>query len=193
MQTRIREVRKARGLTLADVAARCQPETTAQTIGRLETGLRTVSVGWLNRIALALEVEPSALVTLPERADVPVAALLGIDGAEAPRKPMTIVLPQIRPGALGLVVRSSVGDWRAGDQAVLESLGPRAYASALNRDALVPLPAGRFLFGRVVAVSAKGVTVLAPQAGAAARLVPKPAWIAVARILIRLLDHELRL
>ncbi|OYW85458.1 MAG: transcriptional regulator, partial [Sphingobium sp. 32-64-5] len=56
MITRIREVRRAKGLTLDDVAKRCDPPTTAQTIGRLETGTRTVSVNWLNRIAAALGV-----------------------------------------------------------------------------------------------------------------------------------------
>ena len=44
MQSRIRDVRKAKGLTLADVAARCKPATTAQTIGRLETGTRVLSL-----------------------------------------------------------------------------------------------------------------------------------------------------
>ncbi|RYD56142.1 MAG: XRE family transcriptional regulator, partial [Sphingomonadales bacterium] len=38
MITAIREVRRAKGLTLEDVAQRCSPPTTAQTIGRLETG-----------------------------------------------------------------------------------------------------------------------------------------------------------
>src|SRR3546814_4555548 len=56
MITRIREVRKAKGLTLEQVGALCVPPTTAQTIGRLETGTRTVSVNWLNRIARALGV-----------------------------------------------------------------------------------------------------------------------------------------
>jgi len=51
MITCIREVRNARGLTLLDVAQRCDPPTTAQTIGRLETGTRTV---WV----LALKVGP---------------------------------------------------------------------------------------------------------------------------------------
>ncbi|HZB69516.1 MAG TPA: helix-turn-helix transcriptional regulator, partial [Sphingomicrobium sp.] len=62
MITRIREVRRARGMTLDDVARACEPPTTPQTIGRLETGTRTVSVGWLNRIAAALDVEASDLV-----------------------------------------------------------------------------------------------------------------------------------
>ena len=76
MITAIREVRRAKGLTLEDVARRCAPPTTAQTIGRLETGTRTVSIGWLNRIAAALGVEASDLVTLPDRKDLPVAAIL---------------------------------------------------------------------------------------------------------------------
>ncbi len=42
MITRIREVRRARGMTLDDVARACKPPTTAQTIGRLETGTRTL-------------------------------------------------------------------------------------------------------------------------------------------------------
>ena len=70
MLSRIRDVRRAKGLTLADVAERCKPPTTAQTIGRLETGTRTVSVGWLNRIAAALQVDAADLVTLPDRADL---------------------------------------------------------------------------------------------------------------------------
>ena len=76
MITAIRQVRRAKGLTLEEVAQRCVPPTTAQTIGRLETGTRTVSVDWLNRIAAALEVAPADLVTLPERTALPVAATL---------------------------------------------------------------------------------------------------------------------
>jgi len=84
MITRIREVRRARGLTLDDVARRCTPPTTAQTIGRLETGTRTVSIGWLNRIAKALEVEAQDLVDGGESSELPVVAVLGVSGATAP-------------------------------------------------------------------------------------------------------------
>ena len=53
----IRAVRRAKGLTLEEVGQRCDPPTTAQTIGRLETGTRTLSLGWMNRIAKALGVD----------------------------------------------------------------------------------------------------------------------------------------
>jgi DNA-binding XRE family transcriptional regulator len=49
MINRIRDIRKEKGLTLADVAARCDPPTTAQTIGRLETGMRNLSLVWMAR------------------------------------------------------------------------------------------------------------------------------------------------
>ena len=43
MITCIRDIRRAKGLTLQEVADRCVPPTTAQTIGRLETGTRAPS------------------------------------------------------------------------------------------------------------------------------------------------------
>ena len=45
MLNRIRDIRKAKGLTLADLAAACDPPTTAQTIGRLETGHAAIVAG----------------------------------------------------------------------------------------------------------------------------------------------------
>ena len=98
MITRIREVRRARGMTLDDVARACSPPTTPQTIGRLEMGTRTVSVGWLNRIAAALGVEASDLVDHPDRAELPVVAILGANGAVAPKRTAIVVPPGSPPG-----------------------------------------------------------------------------------------------
>ena len=83
----IRAVRKAKSMTLDDVAQRCVPPTTAQTIGRLETGMRTLSLDWLNRIADALEVSPADLVQMPDEEQLTVTALLTPDGARAPSAP----------------------------------------------------------------------------------------------------------
>ncbi len=186
MLTRIRAVRKAHGLTLQDVAERCAPATTAQTIGRLETGTRTVSVGWLNRIAGALGVDPSELVTLPDRVDLSVAAILGAEGAVAPTKPMTFSPPMPSDEMLGLIVDVAQGDYRAGDQLWTERLAPEAFSRALNRDVLVPRPVGRFAFGRLVATEGGRVQLL-PMAAGARQLVLDPPWIAVVRQLVRAL------
>src|SRR5690242_4167118 len=104
MITRIREVRRARSLTLDEVAQRCEPPTTPQTIGRLETGTRTVSVGWLNRIAKALGVEAKDLVEGGDAAELNVAAILGPGGATAPRKAGIVVPPRIDEGQIAVLV-----------------------------------------------------------------------------------------
>jgi transcriptional regulator with XRE-family HTH domain len=99
MITRIREVRRARKLTLQEVAERCDPPTTPQTIGRLETGTRTVSVDWLNRIAGALGVEAADLVTLPDREDLPDRRdARPCVGAHAPRRVGVVIPPHPAPG-----------------------------------------------------------------------------------------------
>jgi transcriptional regulator with XRE-family HTH domain len=189
MITRIRDVRRAKRLTLQEVAARCEPPTTAQTIGRLETGLRTVSVGWLNRIAKSLGVEPSELVTLPDRADVPVAAVLRADGVTAPAKPAVLLPPAPSPAMVGLKVEVTQGDYRAGDQLWLERLDPADYATALNRDVLVPRSAGRFAFGRLAATApdkaGARVQLLPLTPGARQQVIPDAPWIAVARVVVR--------
>ena len=77
MINRIRDIRRQKGLTLADVAARCAPPTTAQTIGRLETGMRSLSLGWMNRIAAALEVDPQLLVKAEVDSEPQIIARLG--------------------------------------------------------------------------------------------------------------------
>ena len=185
MITRIREVRRARGLTLDDVAKRCVPPTTAQTIGRLETGTRTVSVGWLNRIARALGVEAQDLVEAGEAAELKVAAVLGPGGAIAPRRAAIVVPPRVDEGQIAVIVAASIGDYRSGDELWCETLQPDDYAQALNRDVLVPRPAGRFLFGRLINRDAEKLQVLPLEPGGRQQVVANPAWLAVASKLVR--------
>lgn len=187
MQTRIREVRKAKRLTLAEVAQRCDPPTTAQTIGRLEVGLRTVSVDWLNRIAGALGVEASDLVRVEERPDVPVAALLTASGVEAPTRLMVLIPPRPTTDMLGLRVDVSQGDYRAGDDLWLLRLPPERFAEAEHRDALAAHGVGGFAFGRVLSAAPGAVTLLPLTPGSKPVTLPNPAWIAVAVQVVRAL------
>ena len=187
MITRIREVRRARGLTLDDVAKRCDPPTTPQTVGRLETGTRTVSVGWLNRIAKALGVEAQDLVEGGEGAELKVAAILGAGGATAPRKAAIVVPPRVEDGQIAILVGSSVGDYRAGDELWCDTLQPADYARALNRDVLIPRPAGRFLFGRLINRDEEKLQILPLETGGRQQVVANPPWLAVAVKLVRTL------
>lgn len=185
MITRIREVRRAKKLTLQDVADRCDPPTTPQTIGRLETGTRTVSVGWLNRIARALGVDSSELIELPEREDLPVAAVLGQNGAQAPRRPGFALPPHPEGGAVAITVASSIGDYRSGDDIWCRRLAPDDFARAMNRDVLVPRPAGRFIFGRLIGREEGKLHILPLGAGQRQSVVADPPWLAMATRLVR--------
>jgi transcriptional regulator with XRE-family HTH domain len=185
MLTRIRDVRKARGLTLDDVARRCDPPTTAQTIGRLETGTRTVSVKWLNRIAAALDVEAGDLVVLANAESAPVAAVIDGQGATAPTRPQHIAPPAMPAGALGLRVLSAFGDYRAGDEIWCERVDPSAFARALNRDVLAPRPGGRFVFGRLIDRQDSTLQILPLEPGQRQVVVQSAPWLAMAVRLIR--------
>ena len=187
MITRIREVRRARGMTLEEVGRACDPPTTAQTIGRLETGTRTVSVGWLNRIAKALGVDASDLVAHGEGVDLRVAAVLGANGASAPKRSALVVPPRVQAGQVAMLVSAGVGDYRAGDELWLEPLEPGDYGRALNRDVLIPRPAGRFLFGRLIDRDGGKLLLLPLGAGGRQQVVADPPWVAMTVKLVRAL------
>jgi transcriptional regulator with XRE-family HTH domain len=185
MITCIREVRNAKGLTLLDVAQRCEPPTTAQTIGRLETGTRTVSVAWLNRIARALSVDTADLVRTPDKAELPVAALLTHDGAHAPARTLTATPPRPGESAMAVLVEQGVGDYRAGDVIWCDRLAPEYYGRALNRDVLVPRAGGRFAFGRMIGLESDRLLLLPLSSGARQTVIVDAPWLGVARRLVR--------
>jgi transcriptional regulator with XRE-family HTH domain len=193
MINRIRDIRKEKGLTLADVATRCKPATTAQTIGRLETGTRNLSLVWMNRIAAALEVEPELLLR-GEQSDHPrLIARLVDGGVEALSTPRDAILPTALAGGervVALAIEASAGEYRAGDQVWLREVEPDQFPRLLNRDVLAPRPGGRFAFGRMIDRDAgsKGgdrIALLPPGPGSRQVVIDNPAWLGVAEMLVR--------
>lgn len=195
MTNRIRDIRKAKGLTLAELAAACDPPTTAQTIGRLETGMRSLSLTWMNCIASALGVDPASLIRADNAPSAQIVAELSATGPEALTAPREAVLPSdlasdsATRAPLVLAVRDSIGEYRPGDLVWLQPLapdaGPAAIARAMNRDCLVPRPGGRFAFGRLIDRRGTLVGLLPPGAGQKQVVVDNPAWIAAAMMLVR--------
>lgn len=183
--TRIREVRKAKRMTLEDVARACTPPTTPQTIGRLETGMRTVSIGWLNRIAAALGVAPTDLVDHPSSEQLEVLALLDGAAASAPKKAQLVLPPRPEPGQVALLVSGSIGEYRSGDEIWCDRLEPGNFSRALNRDVLVPRPGGRFQFGRLLAREDGKLHLLPAGSGSRQIVVSDPAWLALPVRMIR--------
>jgi transcriptional regulator with XRE-family HTH domain len=188
MINRIRDIRQEKGLTLADVAARCSPPTTAQTIGRLETGMRNLSLSWMNRIAKALQVDSELLVKGDQEAQPKLVARLVETGAEALSAPRDAILPTAlaHEGALlALAVEHSAGEYRAGDQLWLRRVDEEDWARLINRDVLVPRSGGRYAFGRLIDRDERRVAILPPGLGQRQVIIDHPAWLAAAEMLVR--------
>lgn len=188
MINRIRDIRKSKGLTLAGLAEACDPPTTPQTIGRLETGMRNLSLKWMERIAAALDVDPEMIVRSEDTPVAMVVAQLKSGGPEALTKPREAMLPSdiAGEGALSVLsVAESVGEFRPGDLLWLRQLPPAEAGHAINRDVLVPRPGGRFAFGRLIDRQGDLVGILPPGSGQKQQVVDNPPWIAVAEMLVR--------
>ncbi|QUL39155.1 helix-turn-helix domain-containing protein [Erythrobacter sp. JK5] len=191
MINRIRDFRKAKGLTLAELAEACDPPTTAQTIGRLETGMRNLSTKWIDRIGIALGVDPETLVRSETGAQPQVVAELLASGAEALTAPREAVLPTELAAQdddtplMVLEVQESVGEFRPGDMLWMRQLPPERAGEAINRDCLLPRPGGRFAFGRLIDRRGTLVGLLPPGSGQKQQVVDNPPWIAVATMLVR--------
>ena len=188
MINRIRAIRKDKGMTLADLAEACVPPTTPQTVGRLETGTRTLSTKWMDRLAKALGVEPELLVRGENAAATQVVASLGESGPEALARPRDALPPTALGGSAPLMVLQidyPHGEYRPGDQLWLRELDPADAARAVNRDVLVPRKGGRFAFGRLIDRQGDKVGILPPGHGEKQQVVEAPAWIAVAEMLVR--------
>lgn len=188
MINRIRDIRREKGLTLAEVAERCRPATTAQTIGRLETGMRQLSLTWMNRIAAALGVDPELLVR-PDQSDQPqMVARLGENGAEALTAPRDAILPTALGSEgqlMAMAVEASCGEYRSGDQIWFRQVEEADWPRCVNRDVLVPRPGGRFAFGRMIDRDGRRVALFPPGAGQRQVVVDNAAWLAVAEMLVR--------
>lgn len=188
MINRIRDIRKQAGLTLAEVAGRCSPPTTAQTIGRLETGMRNLSLVWMNRIAAALGVEPELLLGSGAAEQPRLIARLGDGGAEALAEPRDAILPSQLCGDGPLVVlevEAGGGDYRGGDQVWLRQCPPEHFPRLLNRDVLAPRPGGRFAFGRMIDRDDTRIALLPPGPGKRQLVIDNPAWLAAAEMIVR--------
>jgi transcriptional regulator with XRE-family HTH domain len=188
MINRIRDIRKEKGLTLADLAAACDPPTTAQTIGRLETGMRNLSIKWMDRIAAALEVDPEMLVRSEANAQAQIVATLGDSGPEALEKPRDALLATELGGEgplMVLQVDTATGPYLPGDQLWLRQIDPSAAPRAINRDVLVPRSGGRFAFGRLIDRQGALVGILPAGMGQKQQVIDNPPWLAVAEMLVR--------
>lgn len=162
LQSRIREIRKEKGLTLQEVADRAG--TTAQTIGRLETGLRTLSIKWVERIATALGTDPGELLSLPEGGDVEITGAAGADG-NITEKALGIVALRLsaqRPVAIKL--KDNLSQYQRGDHIICDQIPKDKLDEAYGRDCIVRTKGGELKFTKILRGRKAGTVTLVPIA-----------------------------
>lgn len=169
LHARLREMRKAKGLTLQQVAGRVKPHgTTAQTIGRLETGARTLTLTWLHRIAEAMEVAPADLLSLPESGDIAIDGKVTVSGMVVDGEEGVLAMRMVAREPVAIRFAKAMGQYLEGDVVVCELLAPEDFHRAAGCDCLLRDTEGRRHFGKVVPGPAANIVSLAPLAPAGA-------------------------
>lgn len=188
MKNRIRALRKERGWTLAQLAQRIHPEPpTPQTIARLETGTRTLSITWLEKIAAALDVTPQDLLTLSKGPTSPVIAAVNALGVKPLPQSVEIDLTVVAEDPVAIEFEQTKGRYGPGDILVFDRMAPGE--TAFCDEALIQTQDGELLFGSYFPAPPSGVATLAsPPPGAQLHSLGKVEWMAKAVCLIRRFD-----
>jgi transcriptional regulator with XRE-family HTH domain len=166
MQTRIREFRKLRGMTLKELADKIK--TTPQTVQRLETANMTVSTDWLEKIARALLVEPADLIGAQTSREIRLIGRVGEQGrvTRVQNEQANIVhleVPADNPVAVRLDI--SVGTFEAGMVLIANRLREEDLDNAHGVDCLVGLENGSVLLRRIIRSRNGGWTLVCHENG----------------------------
>ncbi len=169
MRNNIREIRKQKGLTLHQVAARIRPQpTTAQTIGRLETGSRKVTLDWLEKIAAALQCSVAELMPMDGDGPVPFAGTLSTGGEIIPAAGETLSLQPPGDNAVALKIAQPAADFQVGDTVICLPVPVAEAARLVGKECLAELEDRRRLYGRLLAGTEPGRYTVVGMGDAAA-------------------------
>ncbi|MBA4209614.1 MAG: hypothetical protein C0454_08800 [Parvibaculum sp.] len=185
MRTRIRHFRKARGLTQTELAEALG--TTAATVSRLETADMTVSMDWLERLALALGVQVRDLLGA-EGGSLVCQAELRREGRVAMLAEGIPLAPALAEGArepLAFRVAEDMGSYAAGDMLIADRMEAEDAEAWLGRDCIAADMNARQVFGRLAGLDEGRCLLMPPEAGAAAVALDRADWIAPVILLVR--------
>ncbi len=184
LQSRIREIRRAKKMTLQQVADRIG--TTAQTIGRLETGVRTLSINWVERIADALDADSSELLSMSGGGDVEISGLIKQNGSVASKAVGTVALRVMAHNPSALKLAETMGQYQTGDIIIFDELNPESGSSAIGNDCLVKGGNGDVHVGKLISWAAGDYACLASIAASGnLETIQEPVAVAKAVLLIR--------
>lgn len=186
MKTRIRELRKARGLTLQQLAEKVG--TTAQTIQRLETGNMTISLGWLEKISNALGTSISKLLIGEGVQKIELVGMLGMDGRVAPAngsdddRHIVLTLPGLN--SIAVRVEESYGSHQAGTVLLGSKLNGDSVDEADGRECIVGTRDGAIVI-RHAALEGKRLRLSAPSGSGADTSHTDVDWVAPIMMSVR--------
>lgn len=166
MQTRIREFRKLRGMTLKELADKIN--TTPQTVQRLETSNMTVSTDWLEKIARALLVEPADLLGTRSSREIQLIGRIGDQGRinrmqQEQQASIHLEVPADNPVAARL--DASVGYFEPGTVLIANRFRDEDLDNAHGVDCLVAVRDGPILLRRLIRGRNHGWTLVPLDSG----------------------------
>ena len=188
METRIREYRKLRRMTLQELADRIG--TTPQTVQRLETANMTVSTDWLERFASVFGVHPADLIRGGRAREIPMLGVLGEGAVLRSMNGLDIDafnpdIPADDPVAVRLEKPS--GPYAAGTMLIANKLSEPNIVNAFGTDCVVGMTNGTILLRRVLRGEGDSVTLVPLQNQSEVLYDQKPDW--VARIVMTINYH----
>lgn len=148
LRTRLRELRKAKGWTLAEVANHLG--TTAQTISRLETNVMTVSTDWLQRFADLYNVSAAELIDEAPRAAVTVIGHVSADGQISNHMTAPLPVPVTLAGGIAVKLDTAQGPFGPNSYLVATRLEGRNLSSANGKACIVQCTNGPMRLGKLI-------------------------------------------
>lgn len=153
MRTRIREIRRLRGLTLQELASKVG--TTAQTVQRLETDNMAISLDWLEKIASAFGLNVCALLSAETGSDVPLLGTLSAESAVVPVPREDSEIPKvslIMPSetTIAVLLDTALGPFSGGTLLIANRLGDANRRVGHGRDCIIKTRSGAHLFRRMM-------------------------------------------
>ncbi len=188
METRIREYRKMRRMTLQELADRIG--TTPQTVQRLETANMTVSTDWLERFANVFGVHPADLIRGGRTREIPMLGALGNGAVLRSVNGLDIDafnpdIPADDPVAVRL--EKATGPYATGTMIIANKLTPSNIVNAFGADCVVAMPNGTILLRRVLRGAGDSVTLVPLENQSEVLYDQNPEW--VARIVMTINYH----
>jgi len=185
LRTRLRELRKANGWTLAQVADRLG--TTPQTISRLETNVMTVSTDWLQKFATLFGVSAADLIAERDSGTINVIGSVGANGRISHKTESPLPFSLTLGDAVAVRASENIGPYREGSYLIATKLEGRNIASAMGHACICETEQGTLWLAQLIE-GLNGKFTLVPLEGGDVQYDIALRWVARVRLDVRFAD-----